>query len=256
MKNLFLLAGIIVLFNGCQSSKDVEITFDNRFLDYVNGYTSGVISKKDNISIELASEVTIPETLPDNLFDISPSVEGSLVKSGQTIVFSPSVPLKSGTQYVIQLALGLLIDVSEDMQIFKFSVKTIEQDFSFQTEELRTTDLANPAILEINGLLSTADFEENEVVEKIIKAEGQEIKWDHSGGNEHRFKVLNIKREEEGYEITIVANGAPLDVDRTDEQRIEIPSVKEFRVLSASVNLSGDMYVSIFFSDPIKKVYK
>ncbi|MCP4456735.1 MAG: hypothetical protein GY816_01710 [Cytophagales bacterium] len=253
MKKLFLLVGIIILFNACQSSKDVEITFDNRFLDYVNGYTSGIISKKDNISIELASEVSIPEILPDELFSISPSIEGTLVSSGQTIVFSPATPLNSGSQYVVELALGKLIEVSEAMQTFKFSVKTIEQDFSIQTEELRTTDLAKPAILELNGLLTTADFEENEVVEKLIKADGQQIKWDHSSGNEHRFKVLNIQREDDGYQMKLVANGSPLNIDRTDEREIEIPSLKEFRVLSASVNLSGDTYVSIFFSDPIKK---
>jgi len=253
MKKLFVLSSLLVLFNACQSSKDVEITFDNRFLDYVNGYTSGIISKKDNISIELASEISIPETLPKDLFEINPTVEGSLVKSGQTLIFSPSSPLKSGTQYIMELALGKLVEVPDDMQTFTFAVKTIDQNFSFQTEELRTTELTKPAILELNGLLSTADFEENDVVEKVLKAEGQQIEWVHSGGNEHRFKVLNIQREEEGYQMKLVANGASLAVDRTDEEEIDVPSLKDFRVLSASVNLSGDLYVSIFFSDPIKK---
>jgi uncharacterized protein YfaS (alpha-2-macroglobulin family) len=247
-----LVLSLFILLAGCQS-KDVEITFDNRFLEYVNGFTAGVISKKDNISIELASQISIPDQLPDKLFNIKPSVDGKLVKSGQTLIFSPDSPLKSGTQYVVDLQLGKLHEVPEDMQTFQFAFKTIEQNFSIQVEELRTSDLSQPAILELNGQLSTADFEENTVIEKMVKAEGQEVKWDHTGGNTHRFKVLNIKRGEAAYKMKLSASGSPLSVDKTEEKEINVPSVKEFSVLSASVNLTGDLYVSVFFSDPIQK---
>ena len=252
MKKSIILSLIVLIIIGCQK-KEVEITFDNRFLEYVNGFTAGVISKKDNISIELASQISIPDLLPDKLFKIEPSVEGKLVKSGQTLIFSPNTPLKSGTQYVVDLQLGKLTDVPEDMQTFQFAFKTIEQNYSIQVEELRTSDISQPAILELNGQLSTADFEENDVVEKMVKADGQEVKWDHTGGNTHRFKVLNIKRREEAYYLKVSASGSPLSVDKDEDKEVKVPSVKEFSVLSASVNLIGDLYVSVFFSDPIQK---
>lgn len=252
MKKILLPILALLAIAGCQT-KHVEITFDNRFLEYINGFTSGVISRKDNISVEFASQITLPDPLPDDLLDISPSVDGTLVRSGQTLIFSPSKPLKSGTQYILELNLGALTKVPEDMQTFKFAVKTIEQDFSMQVEELRTTDINQPAILELNGQLATADFEENAVIEEMVKADGKEVKWDHSYGNTHRFKVLNIKRGDDAYMMKVKASGSPLDVDRSDEKEVRVPSVKEFSVLSASVNLTGDLYVSIFFSDPIQR---
>ena len=253
MKNQLLCLALILSILSCQSSKEVEVSFDNRFLEHVMAFTSGVISKTDYLSIELASEISIPETLPVDLLKISPSVKGSLFKNGQVLIFIPDAPLKSGTQYVAELAIDKLVELPDDMKTFKFAVKTIDQDFSLITEELRTTNISSPEILEVIGELSIADFEENEVVEKMLNAEGQSIEWDHSGGNTHRFKVLNIKRGEDSYKLKLAANGSPISLDRKEELELEVPSVKEFSILSASVNLTGDLYVSIFFSDPLQK---
>ncbi len=252
MKKFALLAGLILVLSACQSSKEVEVSFDNRYAEYVSGFTSGIISKKDNISVELSSDVSLPSTLPEDLLKVSPTVEGSLVANGQTLVFSPKAPLESGQQYILELSLNKLIEVPEDMKIFKFSVKTIDQDFDLLIEELRTSDISRPEILELNGEVSTADFADDEAIEKMIQAEGQEVQWDHAG-NTHSFKVLNIKRGEEAYSMNLAANGSPLNIEKTETKVVEVPSLKDFRVLSASVNLTGDKYVSIFFSDPIQK---
>lgn len=252
MKKSLLALLAILSMAGCQSSKDVEITFDSRFLEYVSGFTSGTISRKDNISVELASQINVPDALPDGLWKISPSVDGSLVKSGQTLIFSPKSPLKSGQQYVVDVNIGKLAEVPEDLRTFQFAVKTLQQDFSLQLEELRTTDLAQPAILELNGQISTADFEENDVIEKMVKADGRQLVWDHSGGTVHRFKIAGIKRGDQSGLMKVLADGSVLSVDRTEEREVKIPSVKEFYVMSAHVHLSGDKYVSVFFSDPIQ----
>ncbi len=252
MKKFIVLVTLSLLFSTCQSSKEVEINFDNRFLEYVSAFTTGVISKKDNISVEFVSSISLPDQLPDGLLKMSPSVSGSLIKTGRTLVFSPEKPLESGRQYRVTVAMDKLMEMPEGMGQFEFGVKTIPQDFSLFTEELRTTDFSKPEILELTGVLSIADFEEDEVIEKMLKTEGTKVSWDHSG-NSHRFKVSDIQRGEDSFDLSIVADGSPISVDKKEESEVEVPSIKEFRVLSARVNVSGDTYVSVFFSDPLQK---
>lgn len=253
MKKLLLALFVASIFTTCQKApQEVEISFDNRFSEYIGAFTTGIISKTDNISVVFLSTLGLPDELPADLFSISPSVNGSLVKSGQNVVFSPESPLKSGTQYVVTVSMDKLAEMPEDMEDFQFSVKTIDQDFSLFTEELRTTDFSKPEFLELNGEVSTADFETNEAIEKMVKADGQEMEWTHSG-NAHRFKILNIKRTEDAYDLKVLANGSSISVDRSEESDVEVPSIKDFRVLSARVNVSGDLYVSVFFSDPIQQ---
>lgn len=253
MKKLLSLLALALMFTTCQKPPtEVEISFDNRFQEYIGAFTTGVISRTDNISVSFLSSIGLPDELPSGLFDISPSVDGELVRSGSSVIFSPDEPLTSGTQYVATVAMDQLAEMPEGLEEFQFAVKTIDQDFSMFTEELRTTDFSKPEFLELNGELETADFEENEAIEEMIKADGKEIDWEHSG-NSHRFKVKNIERTEDSYDLNVIADGSAISVDKSEESEIEVPSIKEFRVLSARVNVSGDMYVSVFFSDPLQQ---
>ncbi|MEO1255881.1 MAG: hypothetical protein AAFY41_13515 [Bacteroidota bacterium] len=82
MKKLsFSFLTIIFLFISCQKKTETVVSKDTRFMDYISGFTSGIISKKDNITVQFASGVVFPQEVSDKWLSISPSVKGELVRS-------------------------------------------------------------------------------------------------------------------------------------------------------------------------------
>ncbi|WP_421764270.1 alpha-2-macroglobulin family protein [Ekhidna sp.] len=253
MKKLFIvLLGTLFLITSCQKTQETQVSQDARFMDYVVGFTTGIISKKDNITIQFANDVVFPQEVSDSWISISPSVKGEVVRSGQSLVFSPSIPLKSGQEYAVKLSLSSMVEVPEALKEFVFKVQTIPMDFEVDYEGLRTTDNENPKVLELNGELSTSDFVANEEVEKMINAGGKKVEWVHRTSTSHRFTVKNIERTDDGYDLKVAVSGQTIGVEKKDEETLSIPSTKNFSLTSTSVQKTGTPYVSLLFSDPLQ----
>src|SRR4051812_6949042 len=87
----FLLP-VIIFFSCNNKSKLVDV--DPAFSQYIDAYTSGVVSKKNTIRVQLASNVstthTVNEEVKDKLFDLSPAVDGKAYWiDARTIEFKP-----------------------------------------------------------------------------------------------------------------------------------------------------------------------
>ena len=98
MSWLFLLA-VIIAMPACKHKRKI-IEVDPEFSKYIDAYTSGVISKKNAIRIQLASDANtahaVNETVKDALFTFSPSVEGKAFwVDARTIEFKPYKDLKA-----------------------------------------------------------------------------------------------------------------------------------------------------------------
>ena len=254
MKRLFLLSTLLLLvITSCQKSgSEVDVSQDTRFTSYITRFTSGIISKKDNITIRFANEVTLPDEPDIKLISLTPSVNGSIIKSGQSLVFSPEKPLKSGTEYGVKVNLASISQVETGLEEFVFAVTTIPMDYEIKTEGLRTTDIENPKVLELNGTLTTSDFIENEDAEKMLNTSGKEVVWNHRTATSHAFVIKNIERNDEGYDLKLTASGNPIGVGKTGEKTVKVPSVKEFSLTSSTVQKTGNPYVSLLFSDPLQ----
>ena len=254
MQRLSLLSTIVLLIiSSCQKSgSEVDVSQDARFTSYITGFTSGIISKKDNITVRFANEVTLPDEPDAKLVSLTPSVKGSIIKSGQSLVFSPEKPLKSGTEYGVKLNLSAISQVEEGLEEFVFAVSTIPMDYEIKMEGLRTTDIENPKVLQLNGTLTTSDFVENEEAEKMLNTSGKEVVWDHRTATSHAFVIKNIERNDEGYDLKLTASGNPIGVEKTGEKTVKVPSVKEFTLTSSTVQKTGNPYVSLLFSDPLQ----
>src|SRR5690242_1719475 len=86
----------IVLFS-CKNKKKLA-KINPKFSKYIESYTSGVISKKNTVRIQLTSDVstthTLNETIKEDLFDFSPSVNGKAYWIDErTIEFKPDKDL-------------------------------------------------------------------------------------------------------------------------------------------------------------------
>lgn len=249
-----LILSVIFLISCGKSSKSRVIeqaVINPEFRQFISGFTQGIISKKDNFSIYFTNEVTLPDDLPKNLLKISPSVDGTLVKSGNSVIFSPKKPLKSGETYDVSLKLGQLAKVPSQLEQFDFSVSTIEQDFEVAIDGLKT-NMENPKLMEVAGMIQTADYAEPEETKKMLNFKNGKIEWQQSAGNTHRFIIKNIERKNNGYETALNVSGDAISIDKTEKKTIKIPSLKDFSILSAFSKKSGKTYVSINFSEPLQ----
>ncbi|MDR3047362.1 MAG: hypothetical protein LBU51_07095, partial [Bacteroidales bacterium] len=128
-KILFLLsvAIFIVMAATFTSCKDNVIP-DIEYIDYISGYTGGLLRSNSSIKIELTNPVdgVEPNTeIAKNLFSFSPSMKGKAYwVNNQTIEFIPHEgQLKKGVVYKAKFKLGEVVKVEKQLKNFSFTFK-------------------------------------------------------------------------------------------------------------------------------------
>ncbi|MCL2027306.1 MAG: hypothetical protein FWG79_02345, partial [Bacteroidales bacterium] len=134
---LIKLLTVSVLFAGLSACKQKTIEVNQNFSRYISGFTSGQISTKAVIQIELAEDQPQVEPfteIKDKVFSFSPAVKGRVYwKSKRLIEFSPDEPLKEGTLYRVNFHLNkVLSGLDKEFRTFSFDVRTIEQNFAIE----------------------------------------------------------------------------------------------------------------------------
>ena len=132
-RTMLCLASIICLFNSCKK-KDKWIEVDPAFSQYIDAYTTGVVSKTSAIRIQLAGAAntthTVGEAVKETLFDFSPSVKGKASwVDATTIEFKPETWLKTDQLYEVSFKLGKVTQVPGKFADFRFSMKNIKAIF-------------------------------------------------------------------------------------------------------------------------------
>ncbi len=256
-KYLAYLIALFWIFQSCQSDNtgsSANQSYDARFSQYISSFTSGTVSRRDNVRIRFDESVTIPDDLQAfELFDITPNLDGTLVKTGShEVTFSPNEELQSGQTYAFELQLGNLTEVPDDLSIFKFSIQVIKQHFDVNLSPVNVPDPAQPDQLMVSGQVNLADYADNESIEEMIDLpDGLSISWQHTSITDHRFEILGIKRSEAASTLQLEVSGQSIDVNRNSTLTIEVPSAQAFSILSTRVNIGANPYVSIFFTDPL-----
>ncbi|MBY0432804.1 MAG: hypothetical protein K2U26_01710, partial [Cyclobacteriaceae bacterium] len=110
----------------------------------------------------------------------------------------------------------------------------------------------------IEGVLATADFAENDAVEKSLTAqqEGKAlvIKWAHTGeGRQHAFTIEDVARKEKASQVEIAISGQPIGIDQSDNRQVEIPALNDFKVTNVKVEQGSSQHVVLQFSDPLSE---
>lgn len=249
-----------VLFLSSCGKKSKIIVVDPAYSQFIEGYTSGVVSKRAAIVIKLNSDASTAHNLGEvtdkSMLKISPSVNGkaSWIDS-RTIEFVPEKSFEPGQLYEVEFALGKATKVPDKYKEFKFNVQIIQPSFQVVQNGLRSTGEKDKMFLP--GSLETADFEDNAVVEKLVKAtqNNKELKitWQHNGDDKtHFFKVENIQRPagNEG-QVNLTWDGKPLDAKINGNKTLAVPAVGQFKVLNVVAINDQEQYASVQFSDPI-----
>lgn len=264
MKTSKLIGLFLALFVLHSCSKKSASDFNSDFSlykEYISSFTSGFVSVTSDFRVQLVSNKSDwkpNQELDDHLFDISPSVSGKVVAlSNNTIAFIPKDKLDQNTLYQITLKLSkIYTTVPKDLADFKFSVKTIKQDFLVNTLDLQSY---SKEYYYLNGTLKTADDLSFEDAQKIIqvaqKSEKLKVKFDKSASTKTEFKFIidSIQRFDMDSEIEIAYDGDDVDIDTEGTIKFPIPGKNQFKVLKIEVGDVNNQSVLINFSDPLKK---
>ncbi|MCW3112072.1 MAG: hypothetical protein JWR18_468, partial [Segetibacter sp.] len=250
---------LTLLSVSCNNKKKLT-KIDPEFSKYIEAYTSGVISKKNTIRIQLTSDVstahTVNETIKEDLFEFSPSVDGKAYWTDErTIEFKPEKDLKPNELYEVNFDLAKVRKVPSKFKTFTFNVQVIKPSFEVVENGLRAVDNSKDQMT-FSGTVLTADVEESPKIEKVIKASypgsDVKIKWQHNEASKaHDFTVSGIKRGNNAQNLKLLWDGDVVNIDKKDQREIAIPAAGDFKVLGVRAVQEAEEFALVQFSDPV-----
>ncbi|MBX2901514.1 MAG: hypothetical protein KF775_17820 [Cyclobacteriaceae bacterium] len=233
------------------------------FGQYISSYTAGVIGSGSPFRIvlshDVAEETAVGTETTLKLFEVTPAVKGTtLWVDKRTLEFKPAARLVAGQVYKINFNLHRLLEVPAELKTFSYSLQVIPQNFEVSIDNVKPylkTDLKRQ---KIEGTLYTADFAENDAVEKMASANQDgtalKISWAHTGeGKTHTFVVEEVARKEAASKVVVSFAGSPLQVQHEEAREVEIPALGDFKVVNVRVEQGSSQQVVVQFSDPLNE---
>lgn len=264
LKWLAVLTGILLY--GC-ASKPKIIQIDPAFGEYISGYTSGMVTRKSNIRIELTQdlkpELRSPHGIPDSsvledIFSFEPRVKGKAVwVNERTIEFIPEETLPTNQFYTVEFDLDRVAEVKRGYKEFVFQFSTFQQTMFVEASGLRNYDDYNIEWQQLEGTVMTSDFEDTAMLKKTLTAtqNGKKLplrlESDYYENNKYYFYFDSVERKETAQKVVLSWNGSPIKSISKGRQEIDVPALGDFEVISAKVIDKEDQYVEIRFSEPI-----
>ncbi len=250
-----LLCISILVFTAC-SREQAPIQFDQDFDGVVSAYTSGVISNKSTIKVQLAAQIQNTQQVEDLDIVFSPKLNGKLhFLDDRTLEFIPSESLPQGTHYNARIVLDDLL-ADPIGKPFRFSFETKQQNFSVRELTTTTPNPTNPNQRRITGFIETADYASSQDVEEIMQAslfgKTMSIDWDHDAeAKKHEFKI-DLDRTDDAQYVNLSWDGAAIYCDRTLEHQVELTAKGEFALTSANhFDANREQFIKLGFSEPI-----
>jgi hypothetical protein len=262
IKSFFAILFCLVLFNSCKKKSAADFNSDpTQYTEYVSGFSSGFVPAKSDFRVELTSNVSNwkpNQELDADLFAISPSIKGKVIAlSANTVAFIPSEKLEQNTMYYISLNLNKIYSkIPNELQAFKFTVKTFKQDFLVSIQDLQSY---SRDYYYLHGTLKSADAITLDQAKKIILAEYQrenlKIKMDKSASSatNYPFIVDSIPRTNQAEILDLKWDGDAINVDSEGKIEYKIPAKGEFKVLEVSIPDANNQSITINFSEPLKR---
>lgn len=259
---LGIVVSIVFYFRG-RTPEPVPSYVNPAFAEYISSYSAGVLSSGSPVRIILAKDAVdssmIGKESSVKLISLSPSTSGKTFwVDRRTLEFRPNNRLASGQVYNVEFDLVRLVQVPKELEVFSFSFQVIPQNYEVSIENVRPYLKTELKRQKIEGVMYTADFAENAGVEKTLTADqdGKSLKitWTHgSDGKQHNFIVEDVARKDEPTNISLKVKGNSIGVDREHEEKVEVPSLSDFKLMTTKVVQNPNQYAILQFSDPLKE---
>jgi uncharacterized protein YfaS (alpha-2-macroglobulin family) len=265
MTKKFLFAGIIAILllsvTSCVTEKTPtqEKTSPHSM---ISAYTTGTISRTSPIRIRFITDIVDSSRINQDLdlspFSFSPRLKGrAFWPDTRTLEFRPEKTLDPDQKYNVTLKLSSLMETPKGEEIFTFQFKILQQSFEITIDGLQAVDQHDIKNQQLSGHIILADTEDTNQVSKMLNAVQSAydltIRWHHDeSGRKHRFIIKGITREEDPSQLTLTWNGKYIGVDQKGKRIIDVPGLNTFDVTQARVVRTGEQYIELRFSDPLK----
>lgn len=252
-----ILLGITAIF---VFKKHKSLESQQLYAKYIDSYTSGTISKKSFIRIQLASQVKTMGEIgkPDerNLFSFSPSVKGKTYWiDAQTIEFRPDEKLESGKTYQATFDLGKVTETEKGLEEFEFDFKVIHPGLVLSQNGLISQNNTSLTYMKLTGEISTADEEDPKKIEKCLELEFNQplkIKWQHNPQkNSSVFLIDSIKKTAKEEKLSLKWSGDAIEAQNKGEENLAVPANGVFKVLATKAVQNLEDYALVQFSEPV-----
>ncbi|MGE5943772.1 MAG: Ig-like domain-containing protein, partial [Flavobacteriales bacterium] len=259
-KKLLVLVTIIVLATACKK-KEVETDNLYKFRDYISYTTSGLTSVADPIIVNLTKDVEGWETDKDvsaDILKIEPYVQGKLKANNKhALIFIPDEPLQPDTEYTVTVQLSdIYKNIPKEFNSYTFQFKTITPNFNLVTTNLQSY---SKEWQYLEGVIKSADVISLDKAKQLVEAfqDKKKLAIVFNEGNKNskafEFKIDSINRKIEDDEILVKWDGSSIKSDTKGENKVSIPGISNFSIINVSVVQIPEQYLSINFSDPLKK---
>lgn len=260
---LIITVALVFYFVVGKSSRSYNAAINPAFGEYISSYTAGVVSSGSPIRIIFSKDAVDSSLVGGEttvkLFGFNPSVSGTTVwHDRRTVEFRPATRLLSGQIYEVKFALSKLFPVENDLSSFEYTFQVIPQNFEVSIDNVKPYVKTQLARQRIEGTLFTADYAENDGVEKLITAEQEgkslKVSWSHAGeGKQHLFVVEDVARKEAASQVKLVVDGKSIGITQTIDKQIDIPALGDFKVTNMRVEQGSSQHVVLQFSDPLNE---
>ncbi|MFA5727647.1 MAG: hypothetical protein WC886_08405, partial [Saccharofermentanaceae bacterium] len=259
---LAMMAGMIFFLSaGCRKQAPI-LRVNPAFREYIQAFTSGMISTRSVIKVRLADDfadtVTFNMPVSENYFHFKPSIQGKTYwTDSRTLEFHPDKPLPQDQVYTIEFQLSKLIAVPDSLKTMVFQVQTMKQEVTVTVDNHKAVSHSDLSREYLTGTLLTSDVADDQPVENILKArqDGRDLPiiWSHDKKNRsHIFQVDSIRRTGSPGEVKLEYDGASIDSKSEGALKIGIPSLGDFKMISIRSFPAEQPCIMIQFSDPLK----
>jgi len=265
---LMLLVCSILMLGACFRGRKQLSEINPEFGKYIAGYTSGIISKRAPIRIQLirgtddgAPGVYMEQDQLEKIFELDPAVKGKVrvEDGGHIISFIPEKDLQQGQLYDVHFNLGKLLKVEKSLTDFHFQFATRQQSIRVELGGLSNYDHWNVEWEHLEGRIKTEDAPDSAALCKCITAEqdGKPLKvhvfYNQYENNDFEFQVDSVKRNEKKSKVTVSWNGGSFGLSNLREsETVDVVPLGDFSVDKTVVTQEPDESVALTFSDPLK----
>ncbi len=233
------------------------------FGQYVQAYTSGIISSRAVIKIRLtddfADTATFQIPVKEKLMDFKPSISGKTYWSdSRTLEFRPDSPLPQGQNYRVELYLSKILPVPDSLKTMIFGFRVMDQEISVEIDNHKPYHASDRSREFLTGMVRTSDLADDLLVERVLEAKqgGRmlPVSWTHDKTNRvHHFKVDSVIRVNATGSVKVEWTGSSIESESEGSINVEIPALGDFKVMNVQCVPNAQQTLKIRFSDPLSR---
>lgn len=231
------------------------------FATFIKAYTSGIISDKATIKVELTSDapdVTAGSDVRNEVLTFSPNIKGTARwLTPKVIEFIPeNGALKPGQAYKANLRLDKIRKLSNrKYRKFTFSFMVAIKESVMSLDNITIT-AASPEVANVEGSISLTEALPLEKVKKMIEFSypdnSAELNVTMANDPTHfHFEILGLKRGKDDRMLKLTMKPADTGFVTDSKFEVSVPAFGVFKVIAAERADFSEHYIDVFFSEAL-----